>query len=64
MSIRYGNKDCDHKFVHRKDGYEEGCCPAICKKCGAFGCACDIGSQLPDKTFFSNGVNSYDNIGG
>lgn len=41
MAIRYGRKNCHHEWAIRADGYEEGCAPIICIKCGAFGCLCD-----------------------
>ena len=63
MSVRYGKEDCKHDWVYRKDGYEEGCCPAICRKCGAFGCACDSWG-VKKKYFFDNAIKSTDNIGG
>lgn len=64
MSIRYGIKDCEHEWVYRKDGWEEGCAPVICRKCGAFGCFCDVNPRPPKEIFFGNGANSSDNIGG
>lgn len=64
MSVRYGKKDCEHDWAYRKNGWEEGCGPAICRKCGAYGCFCDVSSSLPKKRFFDNGVKGSDNIGG
>lgn len=46
----------------RSDGWEEGCVPAICKKCGAFGCACN--SQTQKDIFFSDSYTSNANING
>ena len=39
--MSYGIRDCEHDWVKRTDGYEEQCMPAVCVKCGAFGCYCD-----------------------
>ncbi|NPE26680.1 hypothetical protein HNV12_01595 [Methanococcoides sp. SA1] len=55
MTLRYGNPDCDHEnVVYRKDGWEEGCAPAVCFDCGAFGCYCD--SDLGKNMFFIEGL--------
>ncbi len=35
-----------HDWVLRTDGYEEQCTPAICKKCGKYGCLCDVRRDL------------------
>lgn len=65
MAIRYGNDDCNHKWRYRTDGYEEGCIPAICIECGAFGCQCDITDPAPSKkTFFDEGQPEDANING
>jgi len=37
---------CNHIWVRRKDGYEEGCCPAICLTCGRYGCYCNFSDTL------------------
>ena len=34
--------NCEHFWVRRKDGYVEKCGPAICLKCGEYGCYCDF----------------------
>lgn len=60
--IRYGRKNCKHEMRFRKNGWEEGCVPAICKKCGAFGCACD--SDTNKELFFKEAMKSFDNING
>lgn len=64
MAIRYGRKDCEHEWVYRKDGWEDECGPAICRKCGAFGCFCNVDPRPPKKVFFGNSAKSSDNIGG
>lgn len=67
MAVRYGRKNCKHKWVYREDGWEEGCGPAICRKCGAFGCFCDVYRTDPipsKKEFFGNKAKSSDNVGG
>ncbi len=65
------SEDCQHDWVHRKDGYEEQCSPAICRKCGKYGCFCDFKRDnglfaIPfdkelfiekKKYFFENGIN-------
>jgi len=33
---------CNHYWIYRVNGYEEGCIPAICSLCGKHGCACDF----------------------
>ena len=35
-------ENCKHNWVYRKDGYVEQCVPAICTKCGKYGCFCDF----------------------
>lgn len=63
-------EECNHNWVHRKDGYEEQCVPAICTKCGKYSCWCDfvksfsyfeyIGKEEGNrirKEFFKNGIN-------
>ncbi|MDD5012194.1 MAG: hypothetical protein PHQ66_00905 [Candidatus Nanoarchaeia archaeon] len=60
----YGRKDCEHEWRYRKDGWEEGCVPAICIECGAFGCMCDIQGKKPSKEIFFDGYNSDANING
>ena len=63
--IRYGKNKCDHKWRYRKDGWEEGCIPAICLKCGAFGCVCDYEkSTIPAGIFFDEGERGHANING
>lgn len=65
MSAKYGRERCKHDWVHRKDGYEEQCIGAICRKCGAFGCGCDVDwSMTTRKAFYARGVESTANIGG
>ena len=41
----YGSKDCEHDWVHRKDGFVEECYPVVCLDCGAFGCLHDTPFQ-------------------
>jgi len=62
MTVRYGRTGCSHEFRYRKDGWEEECVPAICKNCGAFGCACD--SDTPKDLFFKDAYNSDTNMNG
>ncbi|PIT88569.1 MAG: hypothetical protein COU29_02200 [Candidatus Magasanikbacteria bacterium CG10_big_fil_rev_8_21_14_0_10_36_32] len=65
MSVRYGKSDCEHDWVFRQDGYEEGCVPIICLKCGAFGCLCNFpGPRPPAEEFFDRGVKSNTNSNG
>lgn len=67
MSVRYGRKDCEHVWRHRKDGWEEECGPVVCIECGAFGCFCDIykNEPIPSKEIlFSEGVNGDANTNG
>ncbi len=42
---------CKHDWVHRTDGYEEQCTPAICRICGAYGCLCSIGHPLTQQAY-------------
>ena len=55
------SKDCDHEWVNRNDGYEETCGPAICIRCGLYGCWCTAKwSEMSDeekKAFEENGIN-------
>jgi len=61
--MRYGNDDCEHEeVVYRTDGWEEGCVPAVCYDCGAFGCFHD--SDLEKKAFFDKGVAGNANVNG
>ena len=61
--IRYGKNNCEHEWVYRNDGYEEYCIPVICKKCGAFGCGCNLNDSVTiNDDFFTNGLNSFDNV--
>jgi hypothetical protein len=62
--IRYGIKDCNHKWRYRKDGWEEQCIPTICIECGAFGCRCDMKEEFPKDIFFDEGQESNANING
>jgi hypothetical protein len=52
--------ECEHKWVHRTDGYVEQCYPAICIKCGKYGCACDAKyadmSKEEKEEFDNNGI--------
>jgi len=65
MTIRYGRADCNHKWRYRKDGHEEECGPAICIKCGAFGCFCDVDrDKVPKDIFFDEGEDGDANING
>lgn len=61
-------KNCEHFWVERRDGYEEGCCPAICLTCGKYGCYCNFTDDLLDlisddeaterkKRFYDLGIN-------
>ena len=64
---RYGRADCEHIWRYRKDGWEEGCGPAVCIRCGAFGCFCDVYKTKPcpsKKVFFKQGQNGDANING
>jgi len=66
---QYGRKDCDHVWRERIDGFEEYCTPAVCIKCGAFGCLCDVGrDKKRDKEFLLifkvEGVRGDANING
>ncbi|MCK9595631.1 hypothetical protein M0R19_00375 [Candidatus Pacearchaeota archaeon] len=61
MSVSYGREDCNHQWRYRKYGIEEGCIPAICVDCGAFGCQCDV-VNVPKETFFKKHAESDDNI--
>lgn len=61
---------CRHFWVHRKDGYEEQCGPAICLICGKYGCMHDFEAEvkkLPNhlhdrrrSLFKSLGINGND----
>jgi len=64
--VYYGRNDCDHQWRYRKKGLEEGCIPAICIECGAFGCACDADAKdVSKEIFFENGgYKSDENING
>lgn len=63
--IDYGRKDCEHVWRYRKYGWVEGCVPAICIECGAFGCVCDIhGPRPPKEIFFGEGQNRDADING
>jgi hypothetical protein len=73
MSIEYGRGDCQHDFVYRKEGWLEGCVPAVCLECGAYGCQCDVdfshGSreqtiESARRSFFERGVKGNANING
>ena len=64
MSGRYGDEKCRHKWRYRKDGWEEGCVPAVCIKCGAFGCQCDIKRKPKKEIFFGEGEKGNANING
>ena len=46
MTARGGDSKCQHDWRRRAGGYEEYCSPAICIKCGAFGCRCDYRAQI------------------
>jgi hypothetical protein len=35
-----------HDWVLRTDDYQEQCTPAICAKCGKYGCLCDVRRDL------------------
>lgn len=62
---RYGLEDCEHVWRYRSDGWEEGCVPAICIDCGAFGCMCDIKGEKPAaEIFFKEKYTSNSNING
>jgi len=59
--------ECNHDWVKRLDGYVETCTPAICTKCGKYGCWCDWEGVLghrPDSTeiadFVARGINGND----
>tara|TARA_Y100000310_G_scaffold200561_1_gene200655 strand:+ start:87 stop:476 length:390 start_codon:yes stop_codon:yes gene_type:complete len=43
--MRYGRRNCEHEFRNRIHGYEEGCGPVICIRCGGFACLCDVRKQ-------------------
>ena len=61
----YGRKDCNHEWRFRKGGWVEGCVPAICIECGAFGCQCDIKGEKPSKEIFvGEGQEKDANING
>jgi len=61
----YGRSDCKHDWVYHEDGYVEGCVPAICKKCGAFGCMCDMGeNRKPWEEFCVMGLKANANPNG
>ncbi len=63
--IKYGRSDCVHVWRHRKEGWVEGCVPAICIECGAFGCQCDMKGEKPTKEiFFDEGQKADANING
>ena len=62
--ISYGREDCVHIWRYRKNGWEEGCAPAICIECGAFACLCDMDILPPKEIFFSEGRESDANING
>lgn len=62
MTIRYGRNHCAHQWRYRIDGWEEGCIPAICKECGAFGCSHD--HNVSKELFFKEGYSSYANPNG
>lgn len=51
---------CEHNWVLRTDGYEEQCIPAICTKCGMYGCACHAKFYAMSKEkrieFFAKGI--------
>jgi len=57
-------ESCDHKWVERLDGYEEQCGPAICNKCGLYGCCCDAKwGEMSDEErsiFERSGINGND----
>jgi hypothetical protein len=59
----YGKYGCNHVWRYRKDGLSEGCVPAICIECGAFGCMCDA-EDIDKDVFFNEGQNSDANING
>lgn len=64
---RYGNPNCDHEWRYRDEGWEDECIPAICIKCGAFGCRCDMlmHNKLVDKdVFFGESQKGNANING
>ena len=54
-------EECEHDWVRRLDGYEEQCGPAICRKCGKYGCYCDAKWALMDEKskdyFETNAIN-------
>jgi hypothetical protein len=62
--VWYGKADCNHVWRYREDGWEEGCVPAICIECGAFGCMCDSEHKVPRDIFFNEGQKSNANING
>lgn len=65
MTVRYGREGCNHKWRYRKDGHEEGCGPAVCIICGAFGCFCDVDrDKVPKDIFFDEGEDGDANING
>ncbi|MEK6827328.1 MAG: hypothetical protein AABX99_02475 [Nanoarchaeota archaeon] len=65
MVLRYGIKDCDHQLRYRSDGWEEECVPAICIKCGAFGCGCDAEKAgVSKEVFFKEDYTSVSNPNG
>ena len=52
-------EDCKHNWVHRKDGYVEYCIPAICIKCGKYGCICDaqLKDNMQEKEFYAKEID-------
>ncbi len=60
--------NCPHIWVHRTDGYEEQCTPAICIICGTYGCicklkVCDYSEGIKDNLkqfFYSNAISGND----
>lgn len=60
----YGRENCDHVWRYRKNSWYEGCTPAICIECGAFGCICDIKGGVSIEIFFKEGQDSDANING
>lgn len=59
-----GRPKCDHDWVNRTDGYEEQCGPAICTKCGRYGCWCtanyDRMTPEQQKRFKARGIPGND----
>lgn len=52
---RQAAHQCEHDWVLRIDGHEEGCSPAICTKCGLYGCWCDAIRSRPIEPGTSEG---------